>query len=318
MKRVNTKQQQYSKLPAMRALPEALVANVDELPLHSTTTMKLPLRSLPETFQEIFFWESSHACYLFSDFYNGAMNTDQCHRLAKALDHVKEHSHKKVLVLIGGLNFFSNGIHLNTIEAASNPAHESMRNITAIDDVVQKILLMDDRLTVSALVGNAGAGGAMMALAADFVWIHPRVAMNPSYKAMHLYGSEYWTYSLPRRVGADEADRLVSNTQPVSAAQALRLGLADRIRGHKADDFVERVLRSADRLGRMVSDQDLCKKRDKVHKPSFQQELAAHRAKELKQMQVCFDDPDYHRQRRVFVYKHNNYLCARTPIEPRP
>ena len=50
--------------------------------------------------------------------------------------------------------------------------------------------------------GNAGAGGCFLALAADQVWAHGGVVLNPHYKNMgNLYGSEYWTYLLPRRVG---------------------------------------------------------------------------------------------------------------------
>ena len=36
---------------------------------------------------------------------------------------------------MGGPDFWSNGIHLNVIEAAGGPADESWRNINAIDDV---------------------------------------------------------------------------------------------------------------------------------------------------------------------------------------
>jgi hypothetical protein len=40
---------------------------------------------------------------------------------------------------MGGDSFFSNGIHLNTIEAAQDPALESWRNINAINDVVRSV-----------------------------------------------------------------------------------------------------------------------------------------------------------------------------------
>ena len=40
-----------------------------------------------------------------------------------------------------------------------------------------------------------------LALAADQVWAHQGVVLNPHYKNMgNLYGSEYWTCLLPRRV----------------------------------------------------------------------------------------------------------------------
>ena len=112
------------------------------------------------------------------------------------------------VVLMGGVDFFSNGINLNTIEAAEDPIHESWININAIDDVVLEIL-NSTKLVVAALNGNCGAGGAMMSQSADQVWTHGSCIMNPSYKKMNLYGSEYWTHSLPKRVGPEVAKQIV-------------------------------------------------------------------------------------------------------------
>ena len=52
----------------------------------------------------------------------------------------------------------------------------------------------------------------MLALGADQVILRDGVVLNPHYRTMGLYGSEYWTYVLPRRVGDDrggEAHRTV-------------------------------------------------------------------------------------------------------------
>ena len=106
---------------------------------------------------------------------------------------------------MGGSDFFSNGIHLNVIEAADDPAAESWRNLVAIDDLVREIIDTDSHLVLSALAGDAAAGGVPLALAADYVVAREDVVLNPYYGHMGgLYGSEYWTYLLPRRVGADD------------------------------------------------------------------------------------------------------------------
>ena len=50
--------------------------------------------------------------------------------------------------------------------------------------------------------GDTAAGGVPLALAADHVVARDDVVLNPYYQHMGgLYGSEYWTYLLPRRVG---------------------------------------------------------------------------------------------------------------------
>ena len=70
------------------------------------------------------------------------------------------------LVLHGGPDFWSNGMHLNAIEAAESAADASWQNINAIDDLALEIITCDRQLTVAALAGNAGAGGVFLALAA--------------------------------------------------------------------------------------------------------------------------------------------------------
>jgi putative two-component system hydrogenase maturation factor HypX/HoxX len=83
-----------------------------------------------------------------------------------------------VIALIGGRDFFSNGIHLNVIEAAENPALESWRNINAIDDLIYEILNTMSHLVIAGLRGNAGAGGAMLPLAADCVYARKGVVLH--------------------------------------------------------------------------------------------------------------------------------------------
>ena len=143
---------------------------------------------------------------------------------------------------MGGADFFSNGIHLNVIEAADDPAVESWLNLQAIDDVVREIVETDSHLVISALAGDAAAGGVPFALAADRVVAREDVVLNPYYRHMGgLYGSEYWTYLLPRRVGADVADRLTSAPfTPVGTREAVELGLLDAAFGATADELPRR------------------------------------------------------------------------------
>ena len=145
-------------------------------------------------------------------FYNGAMSTRQCDRLAAAL-RVAAAQDTRVLVLRGG-ETFANGIHLNVIEAAPAPEIEAWHNIQAIDDVCREIITCTGQLVVASVGGNAGAGGVMLALGADRVLARAGVMLNPHYRTMGLYGSEYWTYVLPRRVGAHRAESLAGRCEP--------------------------------------------------------------------------------------------------------
>ncbi|MEU6281311.1 hydrogenase maturation protein [Streptomyces sp. NPDC047028] len=267
----------------------------------------VPLELPPgcRTWSDIRYRQSGTTGFLTFSFPGGAMSTDQCRRLLAAYEHALTRP-TSVLVLGAPRDFFSNGIHLGVIEAAADPAEESWTNLNAMDDLVEAVLRTTDRLVVAALAGNAAAGGAMLALAADEVWSRTGTVLNPHYRRMGLYGSEFWTYSLPRRVGADTARRLTTEALPVSAATAERLGMVDRLVPAAPGDFatdVERLataLAAAPDLGRRIADKAATRRKDEEVRP-----LAAYRRDELARMHAIFYDPEapYHALRSAFVRK---------------
>jgi len=240
------------------------------------------------------------------------MSTGQCRRLLVAYRHAQSRP-VKVIVLGGPRDFFGNGIHLNVIQAADDPAAESWRNINAIDDLVQAILTTTGQLTVAALAGNAAAGGLMLALAADQVWCRAGAVLNPHYRLMGLHGSEYWTYTLPRRVGAEEAARLTQACLPVTPFSALRSGLVDRVIADDTAGYREQVTALAEQLARSPDyPARLAAKARQLAAAEKQRPLAAYRAAELAVMSRNFSSPGepYAQLRRAFVYKEKP---SRTP-----
>lgn len=265
--------------------------------------------------REIVYEEHGGVGLLKFDFYNGAMSTEQCTRLADAYRRARERD-TEVLVLFGGSDFWSNGIHLNVIENAPSPADESWRNINAMNDLVLEIVKTERKVTIAALGGNAGAGGVFLALATDLIWARSSVVLNPHYKSIgNLYGSEYWTYLLPRRVGADAARKITEARLPVGANEARRLRLVDEVFHGTVDEFSRQILRRAHAL---VADTEgqverlkakaLRRAADEAAKP-----LARYRADELDRMRMNFYgfDPSYHVARYNFVYK---VPKSRTPL----
>ena len=272
------------------------------------------------TWQDIAYEESAGVGFLHFEFYNGAMSTVQCVRLRAALAWAKQRP-VKVLVLLGGADFWSNGIHLNVIEAASlddgSPADESWNNINAMNDLALELIETGDRITVAALGGNAGAGGCFLARAADRVWVRDGVLQNPHYKNMgNLYGSEYWTYLLPRRVGAQAARDIMKNRQPLTARQAVAIGFSDACLAADPQAFRIDVARRAAELAASPDiDVLLAAKRERRVSDEAQKSLAAYRAEELAHMRRNFYgfDPSYHVARHHFVRKS---LASWTPRHP--
>jgi len=286
------------KVPATRALRGSL-PGVPPVPA------PLPRPPGRRTYQEISYREDGGVGYLEFSFPGGAMSTGQCRRLLAAYRHAQSRP-VRVIVLGSSRDFFGNGIHLNAIEAADDPAAESWRNINAIDDLAEAILTTTGKLTVAALAGNAAAGGLMLALAADQVWCRAGAVLNPHYRLMGLHGSEYWTYTLPRRVGAEHAARLTGTCLPVSPASALRCGLIDRIIPGGIADYHVQVADFASELAHSPGfNARLAAKARELAAAEKRRPLAAYRAAELAIMSRNFSGPGepYARLRRAFVYK---------------
>jgi putative two-component system protein, hydrogenase maturation factor HypX/HoxX len=276
--------------------------------LPATQVLAPLLDRVPEVggFEEIRYAEKDGVGYLDFPFYNGAMSTRQCEQLRAAYGTATRRA-TRVIVLRGGSDFWSNGIHLNVIESASSPADESWANINAMDDLCRDIISTPSHLTIAALQGNAGAGGVFLALAADWVVARHGVVLNPHYKGMgNLYGSEYWTYLLPRRAGEDRAREVTLARLPMGVMQAKRMGLIDDHFGDSAADFHSRLDALAHDLAqspglelRLAQKRD-CRKADEAVKP-----LDSYRAEELEKLKLNFYgfDPSYHVARYNFVYK---------------
>lgn len=264
----------------------------------------LPGRQLP--CQEVWYELNGEAAYVYFPFHNGGMSTAQCRLLLSVYQYVAS-LHIKAIVLMGGEEFWSNGIHLNQIEAADDPAEESWHNINAIDDLIVQIITTLDKLTIAAVTGNAGAGGAILAIAADKVIVRDGVIFNPHYKNMgELYGSEYWTYLLPKRVGQSIATQLTEQRLPISAKKAWRLGLVDKVLDKQpaifsaqVKHFVDTFISNPTALQAHLTDKANSRCIDEITKP-----LAAYRKFELTQMYGnFFNDNAYHQARQNFVYK---------------
>jgi putative two-component system hydrogenase maturation factor HypX/HoxX len=314
LKRQDSASERHFKLPATRALSRAgIELDVPEIGIAADAQVH------PDhTYREIAYHEHAGVGYLRFAFYNGAMSTSQCVRLREAYAHARAQS-TGAIVLLGGDDFFSNGIHLNEIEAAENPAEESWRNLQAIDDLVKDIVETDSHLVISALAGDAAAGGVPLALAADYVFAQEDVVLNPYYEHMGgLYGSEYWTYLLPRRVGLGTTARLTGRPfRAVGTNDAVRIGLLDGAFGEDLEDFRERTARFAERVVHDGLHQPRLrdKRRRRAHDEHVKP-LAVYRQEELARCEQCFfgSGSGYHEARRRFVYK----LPAGVSVEAKP
>jgi putative two-component system hydrogenase maturation factor HypX/HoxX len=277
----------------------------------------LPAGSEPEspaTYRQVRYRRSGAVGWLSFDFYNGAMAAGHCRRLLAALRHAVAQD-TEVLVVRGGTDAFSNGIHLNVIEAAPDAASAAWTNIRAINEVCRELITCTRQLVIAGYAGSAGAGGVMLGLGADIVAARDGIVLNPYYE-MGLFGSELHTYTLPRRVGAEQAQRLIDDKLPVSATSARSIGLVDEVGPRHPDAYAQWLAALADRESDVRAARQ--KRQAKARRLAAERvPLEVYEARELAEMSrdMYGDRSGFAAARHAFVRK---IKPAETPVKLRP
>ncbi len=285
--------------------------------LPSVTVLKDKLKGIKEsrialineqnlkTFKEITYKQIDEVGYLSFDFYNGAMSIEQCVRLKYAYELVLQKD-IKVLVLEGGYDFFSNGIHLNIMQDSLKKEEDAWSNIHAMNDIVKSIINTSDIITISALSSNAGAGGAILALACDYVLAREGIIINAHYKTLGLEGSEYHTYLLPSKVGQQNANQLLENCLPLSSKKALKINFVNKVFSNNRETYKEDLELFAKNLSQSDDFYDfLDEKQKNREKDEEYKSLETYRKEELVHMYKSFYEKDsaFNTLREDFVLK---------------
>jgi putative two-component system hydrogenase maturation factor HypX/HoxX len=285
------------KLPATQVLGDHL-QNVSE------SQLPLEVSAERQTFKEVWYEEKYQVGYLNFDFYNGVVSTEQCKRLKEAFVFACSRQ-TKVIVLTGSRDFFASGIDLNTIEAAQNPTRETWNNIRAFNDLIYTVIATTTHFIISAMEGNASAEGVMLALSADLVYARKGIVLNPHYRQLEMYGSGFWTYLLPERIGLDNAIDIVESYLPISAREAERKGLIDYvIEDNNIISFRQQIQSVAEEVARSPDlALNLIKKKEKRASSEEFKPLWDYWKEEAEQIKIGVDCGYYDFLRHKFVYK---------------
>jgi len=129
----------------------------------------------------------------------------------------------------------------------------------------------------------------------------------------NLYGSEYWTYLLPRYVGEKNVKKITQSRLPLGTSEALSLGLIDAT---FADNIADFKLELKHKLETLITTDIKALLIEKEKQRTLDEKLhplSEYRAKELEKMHLNFYgfDPSYHVARYNFIYK---VPKSRTPL----
>lgn len=156
----------------------------------------------------------------------GTMRED----LVRALTRAGENSDVRVLVITGAGRAFSAGGDIDYMQSLQEKREilEFTTLLSAGAAVVTSIRELDQPV-IAAINGVAAGAGLNLALACDMRIAAESARFSASFVRIGLHPDWGGTYFLPRLVGASRAMELMMTGRMVEAAEALTIGLVDRV-----------------------------------------------------------------------------------------
>ena len=170
-----------------------------------------------------------------------ALNTALLQEFSQALDAVAADDHIRVLILTGaGDKAFVAGADISEL-ATYNPltAKNFAQNGHAIFARLQALPIA----VIAAVNGFALGGGTEIAIACDFIYASENAKFGQPEINLGLIPGFGGTQRLPRLIGANRAKELVFTGKMISAAEAEKIGLANKV--VPAEQLMAEVMQTA-------------------------------------------------------------------------
>jgi len=215
-----------------------------------------------------------------------AFDRGMCRDLIDALRMLSGSEQVRVILLTGAGRGFCAGADLGTLA-------EGAAELVGAGREVPVLIRTAPQPVLAAVNGPAAGGGANLALACDYRIASDQASIGQVFHKLGLVPDWGGSFFLPRLVGTAKALELVWSARMVPAAEALALGLFDRVVPH------ERLQAEARALARLwASHPPLAVRRAKeALYLSEQRPLAAMLELELAQQMELFATPEA--QRRI-------------------
>ncbi len=215
-----------------------------------------------------------------------AFDREMCRDLIDALRMLSGSDQVRVILLTGAGRGFCAGADLGTLA-------EGAAELVGAGREVPVLIRTAPQPVLAAVNGPAAGGGANLALACDYRIASDQASIGQVFHTLGLVPDWGGSFFLPRLVGTAKALELVWSARMVPAAEALALGLFDRVVPH------ERLQAEARALARLWASQPpLAVRRAKeALYLSEQSSLASMLELELAQQMELFATPEA--QRRI-------------------
>lgn len=172
-----------------------------------------------------------------------AVNTPMAKELHDAVRQAARDAAVRCVVLTGAGRGFCSGQDLRGRAAGDFSYRAHLRS--TYNPVILLLRTME-KPVLAAVNGVAAGAGCSLALAADLRVASARASFIQIFSRVGLIPDSGSTWFLPRLVGTGKAFELACTAEPVDAAEALRLGLVNRV--VPPDDLMPQTMELAMRL----------------------------------------------------------------------
>jgi 2-(1,2-epoxy-1,2-dihydrophenyl)acetyl-CoA isomerase len=245
-----------------------------------------------------------------------AFADDMRARLRDALDQAAADPGTRVLVIVGaGRGFCAGGDigHMVDLRGDENGAAGFQALLDAGRDVIGRLAALPVP-TIAAVNGVAAGAGMNLALACDLRVASDRASFGQTFARIGLQPDWGGTYHLPRLAGTAKALELAWLSDVIDAAEALRIGLVNRVVPH--DAFEAAVAELAARLAAAPVNAVRAIKR--TMRAGEGASLEACFAAENDAQMTCWASPDVTEGLRAFVERRSAAFSAPLLAEAAP
>jgi len=148
--------------------------------------------------------------------------------LLAALDEIEADAEVRVLVLRGASGHFCAGGDVRTMRERRYTSAEGRARVEMLNRFIVRLVNFP-RPTLAMVEGVAVGAGCNLALACDLVVASEDAKFGEVFAKIGLVPDGGGTYLLPRLVGLARAKELIFTADIIDAAEALRLGLINRV-----------------------------------------------------------------------------------------
>ncbi len=159
-----------------------------------------------------------------------AMNGELCEALLESLRRAAAQDEVRCVVLTGaGRAFCAGGDIVMMREGRAKKQAQGLEAVLRASVEIISLMRSMPKPVIAAVNGPAAGAGANLALGCDLRIASETAFFAQSFAKIGLFPDYGGTWTLPRLVGASAAIELLATGDPVNAAEALRLGMVNRV-----------------------------------------------------------------------------------------